>query len=298
VLSFRSIAKRFGATQALRDVSLDVRAGEIFGLLGPNGAGKTTLIRVLLDVVRPDAGTVELFGAPRTRAELDRVTYLPEEARLYKRRRVLEVMTYLAELKGLAHREARRRSADWLERIGLAEAARWKVERLSKGNAQKVQLAVALLPEPDLCVLDEPFSGLDPVNARWLTEVLAKRRANGQSTIVSTHEMGRAEKLCDRIGLVDRGRLAVCGTLGEIRTRFGRADVDVETRGRPPSVAGVESIAPAGTDRWRIALAPGARPSDVLRALVLAGAEVHRFEPVEMPLEEIFLRVVAEGKSS
>lgn len=294
MLIIHEICKSYGASEALRGVSLEVRAGEIFGLLGPNGAGKTSLIRILMDVIRPDSGSISLFGEPRTRAHFDRMTYLPEQLGLYRRRRVLDTMAYLAELKGLGRGEARARGRSWLDRIGLAETAGWRVERLSKGMAQKVQLAAVLLPDPDLCVLDEPFSGLDPLNARWVAEELKARRALGKSAILSTHEMSKAESLCDRIGLIDRGRLSVYGAVGEIRRRFSRSQVEVDLESAPPVVPGIDEIEHVAGSTWRIQLGAAAEPSDVLTALVHAGARVGRFQPVMAPLEDVFMAVVGE----
>ena len=176
ILSFDSLDKSYGQTVALRGVTFDVPAGEIFGLLGPNGAGKSTLIRVLMDIIRPDAGTVRVFGEPRRREHLDRLGYLPEERGLYTKLRVIDVLTYFGALKGLARTDARRRALEWLERVELAHVSTWKVDRLSKGMSQKVQIAGALLSDPELCVLDEPTTGLDPVNVRLVQDLLVERR--------------------------------------------------------------------------------------------------------------------------
>ena len=175
VLAFREIYKSYGDKVALRGVSFDVGPGEVFGLLGPNGVGKTTLMRVLMDVVRADRGTIELFGEPFRRQQLDRLGYLPEERGLYRKQCVLDVMAYFGTLKGLDGREARRRARAWLERLDLAETAAWRVERLSKGMSQKVQIAATLLAEPELCVLDEPSSGLDPVNVGFVEDLIRAR---------------------------------------------------------------------------------------------------------------------------
>src|SRR5262245_58478770 len=205
VLSFANLKKSYGNTEALRGVSFDVPAGEVFGLLGPNGAGKTTLIRILMDIIRPDSGSITLFGRTHTADGLDDVTYLPEERGLYIKHRVIDVLTYFGTLKGLARREARDRSKSWLERMGLGETASWRVSRLSKGMSQKVQVAATLLPKPKLCVLDEPFSGLDPVNVRLVQDLIAERRQAGMTTILSTHQMNLVDALCDRVALIDHG---------------------------------------------------------------------------------------------
>jgi ABC-2 type transport system ATP-binding protein len=217
VLAYERVVKSYGAHVALNDVSLSVQAGEVFGLLGPNGAGKTSLIRLALDIVRPDSGEVRVFGAPPNPGVLDRVSYLPEERGLYKKQKILEVLVYLGELKGLGASAARSAALSWLERIGLAHVANQRVETLSKGLSQKVQLAAALLSDPPLAILDEPFSGLDPLNARLVTEVIEERRARGQTTVLSTHQMDRAENLCDRIVLISHGEVLLAGTVPEIR---------------------------------------------------------------------------------
>ena len=177
ILAFDNIAKRYGDNPALRGVSFDVHAGEIFGLLGPNGAGKSTLIRILMDIIRADSGEVRVFGEPRRREHLDRLGYLPEERGLYTKLTVTDVMTYFGALKGLSSAEARRRSATWLERVELPQVGSWKIDRLSKGMSQKVQIASVLLSDPELCVLDEPTTGLDPVNVRLVQELLQRAPA-------------------------------------------------------------------------------------------------------------------------
>ncbi|MBW2465157.1 MAG: ATP-binding cassette domain-containing protein, partial [Deltaproteobacteria bacterium] len=200
-LGFEDVHKSYGDFHALRGISLEVRRGEVFGLLGPNGAGKTTLIRIALDIIRPDRGLVTLFGRALDRDDLDRVTYLPEERGLYQRQRVIDVMAYFAQLKGLSRVEALRRAGLWLEKVGLAGHERDRVDRLSKGMGQKVQIASTLLPEPDLCVLDEPFSGLDPVNVQLVKDLIVERRDRGQATILSTHMMNQVDALCDRVAM-------------------------------------------------------------------------------------------------
>src|SRR5919109_4028938 len=225
ILAFHDIVKSYGTTMALRGVSLDVGAGEIFGLLGPNGAGKSTLIRILMDIIRPDSGEVCVFGEPRTRAHLDRLGYLPEERGLYTKLTVIDVMVYFGTLKGLSRPEARRRALEWLTRVELPHVASWKIDRLSKGMSQKVQIAAILLSDPELCVLDEPTTGLDPINVRLVQELLIERRRKGRTTILSTHQMNQVEALCDRVALIHQGRLMVYGAVGEVRQRYSLPEV-------------------------------------------------------------------------
>jgi ABC-2 type transport system ATP-binding protein len=297
VLAFDNIVKSYGSTTALRGVSFEVPGGEIFGLLGPNGAGKSTLIRILMDIIRPDSGRILVFGETRTRQHLDRLGYLPEERGLYTKLTVIEVMVYFGALKGLGRAEARRRSIEWLMRVELPHVAEWKIERLSKGMSQKVQIAAVLLSDPELCVLDEPTTGLDPVNVRLVQELLEERRRNGRTTILSTHQMNQVEALCDRVALIDRGRLMIYGEVDEVRRRHSRPEVLVHARGPLPRIPAVSDVVPDGEGVWRLMLSNGAAPSEVLTALVGAGAIIDHFEPILAPMEDIFLHVVREGQA-
>lgn len=294
-LSFDNVHKSYGQTRALRGVGFQVENGEVFGLLGPNGAGKTTLIRIMMDIVRADAGSVRIFDLPLRRQQLARVGYLPEEAGLYQRQRVLDVMVYFGRLKGLSRREAKRRSREWLELVGLPEVASHRVERLSKGMRQKVQLATTLLADPDLVVLDEPFAGLDPINVRFVENLISDRRQRGQTTILSTHQMNRVESLCDRVALINAGQLMVYGSVEDVRARYSQLEVRVALPSRPPDVPGVSAVNADGNGTWRLSLAPDTKPSDVLQRLVELGAPVDGFEKVLASLEDIFIRVVGKG---
>jgi ABC-2 type transport system ATP-binding protein len=297
VLSFDKLEKSYGQTVALRGVTFDVPAGEIFGLLGPNGAGKSTLIRVLMDIIRPDAGTVRVFGEPRRRDHLDRLGYLPEERGLYTKLRVIDVLTYFGALKGLARADARRRALEWLERVELPHVSTWKVDRLSKGMSQKVQIAGALLSDPELCVLDEPTTGLDPVNVRLVQDLLVERRRNGRTTILSTHHMSQVEALCDRVALINKGQLMVYGAVDEVRRRYSLPEVRIHAQGPLPEVPMAATVVRESDTVWRVRLADGNEPSSLLTALVSAGARIDRFEPSLAPMEDIFLRVVGEGRA-
>ena len=297
VLAFDSIEKSYGETVALRGVSFEVKAGEIFGLLGPNGAGKSTLIRILMDIVRADRGEVFVFGERRRRAHLDRLGYLPEERGLYTKQPVLEVMTYFGALKGLSRAEARQRSLAWLHKVELPHVASWRVDRLSKGMSQKVQIAAALLNDPDLCVLDEPTSGLDPVNVRLVEDLLLERRRQGRTTILSTHHMNQVEALCDRVALIDRGTLVVYGAVEDVRRKHSLPEVRVHTHGPLPDVPAVANLTKEGEHSWRLLLADGTPPNEVLTALIRGGAVIDRFEPVLARMEAIFLRVVRDERA-
>jgi len=297
ILTFAGIEKAYGRTPALRGVSFDVHAGEIFGLLGPNGAGKSTLIRILMDIVRADRGQVSVFGVPRRREHLDRLGYLPEERGLYTRLPVIDVMTYFGALKGLSRHDARQGALSWLTRLELAHVVSWRVDRLSKGMSQKVQIASALLSDPDICVLDEPTTGLDPVNVRVVQELLVERRRQGRTTILSTHHMNQVEALCDRVALINEGRLVVYGAVDDVRRRYSLPEVRVRARGPLPSIPEVASVVRDDEATWRLMLSDGAPPSQVLASLVHAGAQIDRFEPMLAPMEDIFLRVVQNKES-
>ena len=221
VLAFEGLSKSYDGVAAVDDLSLEVRSGEVLGLLGPNGAGKTTLLRVLMDIVAPDAGAILLDGRAIDRSDRIRIGYLPEERGLYRRDRVGDVLVYFGMLKGLEAADARRRGEAWLDRLDLRGASARRVDDLSKGMQQKVQIAGALLHDPEIVVMDEPFSGLDPVNTVLVKEILLERRRAGGLVILSTHQMPMVETLCDRVAMIDRGRLVLYGDLAGIRAREG-----------------------------------------------------------------------------
>jgi ABC-2 type transport system ATP-binding protein len=296
VLAYEDVRKSYGTTVALSGVSLDVREGEIFGLLGPNGAGKTTLIRIGLDILRPDTGRVLLFGHPLQRDGLDRVSYLPEERGLYRKVKVIDTLEYFARLKGLTKKDARARSEVWLEKVGLAHVAKRNVETLSKGMSQKIQIASALLSDPELCVLDEPFSGLDPVAVDLVKQLLRERRAAGRTTILSTHQMSQVEALCDRLAVIHAGQRVVYGALRDVRRAHSTPVVRVRIDGELPELPGLLRVT-EDRDLLELHLEPGTSPSDVLEALVAAKVRVHHFEEVLATMEEIFLRAV-RGESA
>ena len=297
IVAFQDLRKHYGATPALCGVTFEVPPGQIFGLLGPNGAGKSTLIRILMDIIRPDSGEVRLFGELRTREHLDRLGYLPEERGLYTKLPVIDVMTYFGALKGLSRAEAHRRALAWLEKVELPHVAAWKIERLSKGMSQKVQIAATLLSDPEVCVLDEPTTGLDPVNVRLVQDLLVERRRNGRTTILSTHQMNQVEALCDRVALINKGELMVYGEVDEVRRRYSRPEIRVHATGPLPGVPVASDMIAEEDGSWRVMVANGAAPADVLRALVTAGACIDRFEQVLAPMDDIFLRVVREDRA-
>jgi ABC-2 type transport system ATP-binding protein len=292
-----NLAKSFGSVQAVRDVSFAVRPGEIFGLLGPNGAGKTTSIRMILDIFRPDAGTVRVFGGALDMAGKRRIGYMPEERGLYKDEKLESTLVYLAALKGMDEQAARARLAVWLEEFDLAEHRHKKVQELSKGMQQKAQLIATLVHEPDLVVIDEPFSGLDPVSTRQVKQLLDEQRQAGKSILMSTHQMYQAEALCDRIVLIDDGRTVLYGPVAEIKRNFAGNAVVVEGQGDLSGVPGVLEVR-RENGTWHLALELGANPQDVLRQLAMRdNLRIERFELAEPSLDDIFVNVVQKREA-
>jgi ABC-2 type transport system ATP-binding protein len=292
LLVLDDVTKRYGEKVALSGVSFAVENGEVFGLLGPNGAGKTTTIRVVMDIVRADSGRVEVFGEPLRREHLERLAYLPEERGLYTKQKVIDVMVYFAKLKGLSGAEARARATSWLDRLGLGATANQSVERLSKGMSQKVQIASTLLSSPELAVLDEPFSGLDPVNTALVRDLIAEVRSSGRSIILSTHQMSMVETLCDRVALLSEGRRVIYGSVKDVRREYSSPEVRVVLEGPLPTLPGVERTVAEAENAHRLLLAPGSDPQRVLEALVATGARIDKFERVLAPMEDIFIRAV------
>jgi ABC-2 type transport system ATP-binding protein len=295
-LELRDLVKRFGDDAAVDGVSLAVPVGSIFGLLGPNGAGKTTTLRMIMDIIAPDSGEVLLGGRPRRSEDLPRIGYLPEERGLYRKMTVLDHLAFLGQLHGLGAGEAKARSGRWLERLGLAARARSKVEELSKGLQQKIQLAGTLLHEPGLLILDEPFSGLDPINQGLFKDLLAEYKGEGRAILFSTHVMEQAEKLCDHIGLISQGRVVLAGELAAIKRRWGGNSFRLKARGEAAAIAELPEVVQVvgGDGAFKLMLAPDARGPEVLRRLV-ERMEVEEFRSAEPDLEEIFIRAVNDA---
>ena len=289
------ISKSFGAVKAVDDVSFTVEKGEIFGLLGPNGAGKTTSIRVLLDIFKPDSGTVSILGGGMNEAKKERVGYMPEERGLYQDVQLDRCLIYLATLKGLTSAEAHLRMNTYLERFDLAAHSKKKVKELSKGMQQKAQLLVTLLHQPELLIVDEPFAGLDPVNTQMVKDLLREQRDRGVTILMSTHQMHQVEELCDRLVLIDHGRTVLYGGLDEIRQQFSGHAVLVRSSETIPTLPGVETVE-RHNSAYRLTLSPTTNTQDVLRALVERGIPIQQFEIAAPSLDEIFIQVVTEQK--
>ena len=303
-IDIRNIEKRYAEHVAVRDLSLQVPRGAVYGLLGPNGAGKTTTIRMILNIIVPDSGTISLFGQPHlSQGMTDRIGYLPEERGLYKKMQVRRVLRFLAELKGVPARVAEQRIDEWTERLQLRTAEKdWglaKIDELSRGMQQKVQFIGTLLHDPDLVILDEPFSGLDPINAQALKDTVVELKARGKTVIFSTHLMDNAERLCDAVCIIARGDKVLDGAVSSVKaahaSRVVALSVGSESRQAMTAIFSDRSLVARVDDQNRffeINLAPGADPQLLLRRVVDSGASIHRFELVQPSLHQIFLEKV------
>ena len=294
MLQVREVIKRYDGRPVVDRVTFEVSPGEIFALLGPNGAGKTTLIRMITDILRPDSGQILLDGHGVDSEARYAIAYLPEERGLYRRTKAVEAVAYYGELKGMTPRAAREHARSLLERVELGEWADKQVQALSKGMQQKVQLCTALIGAPRLLILDEPFSGLDPINVQLFEAILAERRAAGTTVLLSTHQMNKVEEVCDRALMINQGRMVLLGTVRDIRRRHADHAVVVRTEDRLGSVPGVQSIESSNGDH-KLMLEPTATPQSVLRALIDRNVRIESFALASLPLEDVFIKVVREG---
>ena len=296
-LELRSVRKAYDRFVAVDDLSFSIAAGTMFGLLGPNGAGKTSTIRMMIGITLPDSGQVRMFGEPFHRGLLKRVGYLPEERGLYPKMKVIEQLVFLGEIRGLSAAEAKKRAHHWGERLDIAPHFEKKTQELSKGMQQKIQFIATLLHDPDFIIMDEPFSGLDPVNARLLEEVLVEVRREGKTILFSTHRMDHVEKLCDSICVVHHGKAVLSGELRQLKSRYARDKVQIVfTDGHPHELLSNNSLIQK-LDRFegyvQVQLAPGADSQQLLAALAQR-ARMERFQLMEPTLEDIFIEVVGK----
>ena len=293
-LRVANVTKRFGDFSAVENLTFDVHAGRVFGFLGPNGAGKTTTIRMIVGITAPDEGSISLFGEPISAAVQDRIGYLPEERGLYKKMKVVDQLKYFAELKGVSRDDADKKIDFWLERMGLAEWKKSKTTDLSKGMQQKIQFISTVLHDPDLLILDEPFSGLDPVNVEFMIDVLAEFRTRQKTVIFSTHLMETAERLCHDIILINKAKRVIGGSLREVKESYGTNLIafrgsDAEKVLNDKTL--IESVV-SHADEQELHLTAGVDPQRVLKALIESGASVSKFEITEPSLNDIFIEKV------
>jgi ABC-2 type transport system ATP-binding protein len=296
-LRLSGVTKRFDEFTAVNNLSLQVRPGRIFGLIGPNGAGKTTTIRMIVNITAPDEGTIELFGQQMNTELQDRIGYLPEERGLYKKMKVVDQLRFFGELKNVKGKQAEDAIDRWLTRVKLTEWKNKKAMELSKGMQQKIQFIAAVMHDPDLMILDEPFSGLDPVNQELLKEIVLELKAEGKTIIFSTHQMELAERICDDICMINRSNKVLDGTLREIKRSFGRNSVALRLEGDRQSVLDDRTLVTKveqHSDEMEALLAEGADAQELLRRLMASGARVSKFEMVEPSLNDIFIEKVGE----
>jgi ABC-2 type transport system ATP-binding protein len=293
------LTKRFGRVTALDGLSLSVAPGEVFGFLGANGAGKTTTMRIVLDILRPDAGVVTWRDRPNTGLPRRTWGYLPEERGLYPRMKVTEQLLFFAGLYGIPHDRARRDVREWLARFRMSDYADRRAEELSKGNQQKIQFIAAILHDPDVLLMDEPFSGLDPVNVALLKEAFQEMRERGKTLVFSTHQMETVEELCESIAIIHQGRLIASGRLRDVKRASGRQVVrlSVEGDGELPWLQDVDGvrITRPGRDYVELEVSGGRDPEEVLTAALASGARVTKFEIADPSLQQIFIQQVGEA---
>ncbi|MFN2455989.1 MAG: ABC transporter ATP-binding protein [Pyrinomonadaceae bacterium] len=293
-LVLTGVTKRFDEFTAVSDLSLAVRSGRIYGIIGPNGAGKTTTIRMIVNITAPDSGTIELFGKQMCAELQDRIGYLPEERGLYKKMRVDEQLRFFGELKSLTRKDADASINRWLAKMKLTEWKKKRTDELSKGMQQKIQFITAVMHDPDLIILDEPFSGLDPVNSELLKDIVLELKASGKTIIFSTHLMEQAEKLCDDICLINRSRKILDGPLREVKQSFGRNAVSLRAEGGADVLEDRTLVAKVErhSDDAEVLLAEGADAQKLLERLIAAGTRISKFELVEPSLHDIFIEKV------
>jgi ABC-2 type transport system ATP-binding protein len=293
-ISIRGVNKRFGSTHAVRDLELDVPRGSLCGFLGPNGAGKSTTIRMIMSIIYPDSGSIQVLGG-NALASKDRIGYLPEERGVYRKMRVAEFLDYMARLKGVPPAGLAKRINEWLERVELAHAGRKRCQELSKGMQQKVQVLAAVIHEPELIILDEPFSGLDPVNAELLKNLIFELHKQGRTIIFSTHILHQAEQICDRFFLINRGMKLLDATLDQIRTRFDPRTIIAEPLNGAADFASIPGVLGSkpmkDSNAFELEIDEAGDPQSVIKHIVSA-CSMRRVELRQLSMEEVFVRLV------
>jgi ABC-2 type transport system ATP-binding protein len=295
-ITVKQINKWYNNHHAVKDLSFDVRHGEIFSMLGPNGAGKTSTIRMVLDIIKPDSGEITVFGEPFTEETKNRIGYLPEERGLYRDVRLIPLLTYLGQLKGMSRSDASERAIELLVKVGLEENIKSKVKELSRGMAQKVQFVATILHRPELVIIDEPFSGLDPVNTQLIKDMLFELRDEGATIVMSTHQMHQVEAMADRMLMIARGERVLYGEVDTVRRQYAENAVIVEGKGDWTALDGVEYVTPENSRSVRLHLSESTVPDNIMAQLAAgAGYSVERFERAIPSLDEIFIQVAGQN---
>lgn len=296
VIELSNVTKKYNGRVAVNDFSFTAESGKIYGFLGPNGAGKTTTIRMIMGIIEPDSGSINVFGEKLSEESKKRIGYIPEERGLYRKYRVSDLLLYFGRLKGLSLEDARKNTEIWLDRVGLKDRANSKIEELSKGMQQNVQLIVSLINNPDLVILDEPFVGLDPINTRNMKEIIYSLRESGKTIIFSTHQMNEAERLCDHIFLIDKGTKLIDGSLEEIKKKYSKNFVSVEFRNKKIQLEDIDIIQNVYYEgnKAEIELRKNTNYNDLLEVLIYKG-DITKYEISESSLESIFVEVVTNG---
>jgi ABC-2 type transport system ATP-binding protein len=288
------INKSYAGKAAVADLSFSVARNEIFGLIGPNGAGKTTTIRMMMDIIKPDSGKIAIFGEELTESSKNKLGYLPEERGLYRKMRVIDSIIYLSSLKGMEEHSAEARADELLNKINMLSTKNKKIEELSRGMSQIIQFIVTIIHDPELIILDEPFSGLDPVNTELLKQIILDLRNQGKAVVLSTHQMNQVEELCDRLLMINNGRAVLGGSLKEIKSKYRSNSVILDFEGRLGQVPGTtEKRSQPGY--VELMLDKKTTPQQVLEQLVNSGIIINRFEVATLSLNEIFLKVVGKN---
>lgn len=297
-LVIEQVSKSYNDFKAVKQVSFSVGEGSLFGLLGPNGAGKTTTMRMIMNIIVPDSGQIRLFGMPFSEEVKDRIGYLPEERGLYPKMKLLAHLQFLAEMKGLSSANARNTALKWLERFDLLQWSNNKIQDLSKGMQQKVQFIGTILHDPELLIVDEPFSGLDPINVKFIKDILLEMKNVGKTIILSTHLMDHAEKLCDQICLINRGEVVLSGSIGDAKQKYSRNAVILEYSGDASFIEGlpyVQKIDDYG-NYMEIRLDNQENSQKLFKSLAESNLEVKKFETADTSLNDIFIEIVGDQR--
>ncbi len=296
VIEIDNITKKYNERIAVDNFSFAAESGKIYGFLGPNGAGKTTTIRMIMGILTPDSGVIKVFGEKLSEESKKRIGYIPEERGLYRKYRVSDLLFYFGKLKGLSSEESKKNTEIWLERVGLKDRANSRIEELSKGMQQNIQLIVSLINDPDLVILDEPFVGLDPINTRNMKEIIYSLKKSGKTVIFSTHQMNEAERLCDHILLINRGVKLIDGPLEEVKKKYSKNIISVEFSNKEINLDGINNIKNLYFEgnKVEIELRKNVNYNDIFIELLKRG-EITKYEILESSLESIFIEVVTNG---